>query len=132
MSTPTNSQIAQALFDTLRDGALGYTVLWPGIGLKPPTSGPWIELQFMPNQGIDNGLAPTDATVPQGIFQVNVFARPGDGIIGMNEIADEVKALYPKNATITGLVRVQRNPWSMEIEVDPDRMMVMVTIPYSG
>jgi len=49
----------------------------------------------------------------------------------MNEIADEVKALYPKNATITGLVRVQRNPYSMQIEGDPDRMMVMVTIPYT-
>ena len=61
-----------------------------------------------------------------------MFARPGDGIIGMNAIADDVKALYPKNATITGLVRVKRNPYSMQIEGEPDRMMVMVTIPYSG
>lgn len=50
----------------------------------------------MPNQGIDNGLAPTDATVPQGIFQVNVFARPGAGIIGINTLAGQIKALYPK------------------------------------
>ena len=76
-------------------------------------------------------LPPTDATVPQGIFQVNVLIRPGEGIFGINEIADQVRALYPKNASITGLVRVQRNPWSMEIEADPDRMMVMVTIPYT-
>ena len=130
--TPTNRQIAQALFTTLQDGALGYPIGWPGLEFTAPTTGSWLEVQFMPNQGIDNGLAPTDATVPQGIFQVNVFARPGDGIIGMNEIADDVKALYPKNATITGLVRVQRNPYSMQIEGDPDRMMVMVTIPYTG
>jgi len=129
--TPTNRQIAQALFSTLQAGAPGYPIGWPGLEFTAPTTGPWLEVQFMPNQGIDNGLAPTDATVPQGIFQVNVFARPGDGIIGMNEIADEIKALYPKSATITGLVRVQRNPWSMEIEADPDRMMVMVTIPYT-
>jgi len=129
--TPTNRQIAQALFTTLQAGTPGYPIGWPGLEFTAPTTGPWLEVQFMPNQGIDNGLAPTDVTVPQGIFQVNVFARPGDGIIGMNEIADEVKALYPKNATITGLVRVQRNPWSMEIEADPDRMMVMVTIPYT-
>ena len=130
--TPTNRQIAQALFSTLQAGALGYPIAWPGFDFAPPASGPWLEVQFMPNQGIDNGLAPTDVTVPQGIFQVNVFARPGDGIIGMNAIADDVKALYPKNATITGFIRVQRRPYSMEIEGDPDRMMVMVTIPYSG
>ena len=130
--TPTNRQIAQALFSTLQAGAPGYPIGWPGLEFTAPTTGPWLEVQFMPNQGIDNGLAPTDVTVPQGIFQVNVFARPGDGIIGMNAIADDVKALYPKNATITGLVRVQRRPYSMEIEGDPDRMMVMVTIPYSG
>ena len=129
--TPTNNQIAQALFSTLQAGALGYPIGWPGLEFTAPTAGPWLEVLFMPNQGIDNGLAPTDVTVPQGIFQVNVFARPGDGIIGMNEIADEIKALYPKNATITGLVRVQRNPYSMQIEGDPDRMMVMVTIPYT-
>ena len=130
--TPTNNQIAQALFSTLQAGALGYPIGWPGLEFTAPTTGPWLEVQFMPNQGIDNGLAPTDQTVPQGIFQVNVFARPGDGIIGMNAIADDVKALYPKNATITGFIRVQRRPYSMEIEGDPDRMMVMVTIPYTG
>ena len=131
MSTPTNREIAQALFTTLQAGALGHTIAWPGFDFTAPTTGPWLEVLFMPNQGIDNGLAPTDVTVPQGIFQVNVFARPGDGIIGMNEIAEEVKALYPKSATITGFVRVQRRPYSMEIEGDPDRMMVMVTIPYT-
>ena len=130
--TPTNNQIAQALFSALQTGSLGYPIGWPGLEFTAPTTGPWLEVQFMPNQGIDNGLAPTDQAVPQGIFQVNVLIRPGEGIFGINAIADQVKELYPKSATITGLVRVQRNPWSMEIEADPDRMMVMVTIPYSG
>lgn len=86
----------------------------------------------MPNQGIDNGLSPNDGVVPQGIYQVSVMGRPEVGPFTLNDVADQVKALYPKNATISGLVRVQRHPYSIELQPSDDRMMVMVTIPYTG
>ena len=130
--TPTNTAIAAALFQQLDAAALGYPVAWPGIDFTPPSSGIWLEPMVMPNTGIDNGLAPTDGTVPQGLFQVSVFDRPGRGILAVNRAADAVKAAFVKNATITGLVRVQRNPWSFEIEPNGDRLSVIVTIPYSG
>ena len=130
--TPTNTAIATALFQQLDAAALGYPVAWPGIDFTPPASGIWLEPMVMPNTGIDNGLAPTDGTVPQGLFQVSVFDRPGRGILAVNRAADAVKAAFVKNATITGLVRVQRNPWSFEIEPDGDRLSVIVTIPYTG
>jgi len=130
--TPTNTAISAALFQQLDAAALGYPVAWPGIDFTPPSSGVWLEPMVMPNTGIDNGLAPTDGTVPQGLFQVSVFDRPGRGILAVNRAADEVKAAFVKNATITGLVRVQRNPWSFEIEPNGDRLSVIVTIPYTG
>jgi len=130
--TPTNTAIATALFQQLDAAALGYPVAWPGIDFTPPSSGVWLEPMVMPNTGIDNGLAPTDGTVPQGLFQVSVFDRPGRGILAVNRAADAVKAAFVKNATITGLVRVQRNPWSFEIEPNGDRLSVIVTIPYTG
>jgi len=130
--TPTNTTIATALFSQLTAAALGYPIAWPGTDFTPPASGIWLEPMVMPNTGIDNGLAPTDGTVPQGLFQVAVFDRPGRGILAVNRAADDVKAAFLKNATITGLVRVQRNPYSFEIQPDGDRLSVIVTIPYSG
>ena len=130
--TPTNTTIATALFSHLAAASLGYPIAWPGTDFTPPASGIWLEPMVMPNTGIDNGLAPTDGKVPQGLFQVSVFDRPGRGILEVNRAADAVKAAFLKNATITGLVRVQRNPWSFEIQPDGDRLSVIVTIPYSG
>ena len=130
--TPTNTTIATALFSHLAAASLGYPIAWPGTDFTPPASGIWLEPMVIPNTGIDNGLAATDETVPQGIFQVAVFDRPGRGILAVNRAADEIKAAFLKNATITGLVRVQRNPWSFEIQPDDDRLSVIVTIPYSG
>ena len=130
--TPTNTTIATALFSQLTAAALGYPIAWPGTDFTPPASGIWLEPMVIPNTGIDNGLAPTDGTVAQGLFQVAVYDRPGRGILEVNRAADDVKAAFLKNATITGLVRVQRNPWSFEIQPDGDRLSVIVTIPYTG
>ena len=133
MPTPTNTAIAQALFTNLAAESLGYPISYPGQEFTPPNSGVWLELMVMPNTGIDNGLAPTDETVPQGLFQVSVFNRPAPGAyIVTSRAADEVKAAFLKNATITGLVRVQRNPYSFEIQPEDDRLAVIVTIPYTG
>jgi hypothetical protein len=130
--TPTNTAIATALFQQLSAAALGYPIAWPGTDFTPPAAGVWLEPMVMPNTGIDNGMAATDATVPQGLFQVAVFDRPGRGALAVNRAADDVKAAFLKNATITGLIRVQRHPWSFEIQPDADRLSVIVTITYSG
>ena len=130
--TPTNTAIATALFSQLTAAALGYPIAWPGTDFMPPATGVWLEPMVMPNAGIDNGMAATDTTIPQGIFQVGVFDRPGRGVLAVNRAADDVKAAFLKNATITGLVRVQRHPWSFEIQPDADRLSVIVTIPYTG
>jgi hypothetical protein len=130
--TPTNTTIATALFSQLTAASLGYPIAWPGTDFAPPATGIWLEPMFIPNTGIDNGLSAADTTIPQGIFQVGVFDRPGRGVLAVNRAADDVKAAFLKNATITGLVRVQRHPWSFEIQPNDDRLSVIVTIPYTG
>jgi len=130
--TPTNTTIATALFSQLTAASLGYPIAWPGTDFTPPATGIWLEPMVMPNTGIDNGLSAADPTIPQGIFQVGVFDRPGRGVLAVNRAADDVKAAFLKNATITGLVRVQRHPWSFEIQPEDDRLSVIVTIPYTG
>jgi len=131
--TPTNTQIAKELFRKLNEAALGYPVGWPGDDdFTPPATGIWLEPMFIPNTGIDNGLSAADTTIPQGIFQVGVFDRPGRGVLAVNRAADDVKAAFLKNATIINLIRVQRHPWSFEIQPEDDRLSVIVTIPYTG
>jgi len=132
MSTPTNTQIATALFSQLSAASLGYPIAWSGTDFTPPASGIWLEPMFIPNTGIDNGLSAADTTIPQGIFQVGVFDRPGRGVLAVNRAADDVKAAFLKNATIINLIRVQRHPWSFEIQPEDDRLSVIVTIPYTG
>ena len=130
--TPTNTTIATALFSQLTAASLGYPIAWPGTDFTPPATGIWLEPMVMPNTGIDNGLSAADPTIPQGIFQVGVFDRPGRGVLAVNRAADDVKAAFLKNATIINLIRVQRHPWSFEIQPEDDRLSVIVTIPYTG
>jgi hypothetical protein len=117
----------------LDNAALGYPILWPGRGGTPPNTGIWLQVQFQPNQGIDNGLGPNDKRLPQGIFQVSVFDRPSAaGWLPAQGVAQQVIDTFPKNATIVDLVRVQREPYTLPVDSMDDRLEVVVTIPYTG
>lgn len=130
--TPTNNQIYMAAITLLNNAALGYPISWPGFNFTPPSSGVWLEVSFFPNEGIDNGLAYTDGVVPRGIFQVACVNRPGAGLDAIHAAADEIRALYAKGAALVDRVRVVREPYDMELETEDDRLMVVVSIEYSG
>ena len=130
--TPTNNQIYMNAIQILKDSPLTYPVSWPGYNFDPPGAGLWLEVQFFPNQGIDNGLRYADGVVPQGILQVACVTRPGFGLETIHAAADEIRTLYAKGTAITGQVRVVRQPYDMELESEDDRLMVVVTIEYSG
>jgi hypothetical protein len=132
MTTPTTEKIMGGMLSTLRDADLDYEIAWPGVSFTPPSSGIWLEPTFQPNTGIDSGLAPTDEVVPQGMMTVLVMSRAGSGTIGILMAAEEVKAAFPKNSVIAGMVRVQRTPTVFDIGIQDDRIGVSVTIPYSG
>lgn len=130
--TPTNNEIYMAAITILNDAALGYRVSYPGFNFSPPSTGVWLEVAFFPNEGLDNGLRYADTVIPRGIFQVSCVNRPGAGLDAIHAAADEIRALYAKGTTLTGQVRVVRQPYDMELETDDDRMMVVVTVEYSG
>lgn len=130
--TPTNNQIYTAAITLLNNAALGYPISWPGFNFTPPDSGVWLEVEFFPNTGLDNGLRYADAVVPQGIYQVACVNRPGVGLADIHAAADQIRALYAKGTTLIDNVRVIREPYDMELETMDDRLMVVVTVEYSG
>lgn len=126
----TNAQIAEAFFTTVNDAALGYPIAYPSITFDPPDSGNWLELSFMPNTGIDQGIA-SPTVLKQGLLQVNVGGRPNSGLIPMQAISDTVAALFAKNSVLSGLVRISRTPYTTDIISLDDRQLLPITIEYS-
>lgn len=130
--TPTNNEIYMAGITLLNNAALGYSVSYPGYTFTPPATGVWLEVEFFPNEGLDNGLRYADTVVPRGIFQVSCANRPGSGLDAIHAAADQIRALYAKGTTLSGQVRVTREPYDMELQTEDDRLMVVVTVEYSG
>lgn len=127
----TVSTIMAACFQRLSDANLGYPIAWPGVSFEPPADGAWLEPALLSNEGLDNGLGPDDEYIPQGIFQVMIWARPGTGMIAIAGIAQTVTTVFPKDYRVSGLVRVQRIPYLTVLETTGDKIGIMVTIPYS-
>ncbi len=130
--TPTNTEIQSAFYDQLRTAFPNADIAYPGLDFTPPASGVWLEVSFFPNEGIDSGLSYDSTTVPQGLFQVSTVDRPGNGVFPVTNAAQEVQAAFSKGTTISTPVRVQRSPYQMDPIFEGDRVMVPVTIPYSG
>lgn len=127
----TNNQIQTAFYDALGNAGLGYEIAYPGVDFTPPDSGEWLEVRFLPNEGVDNGLGYSDSYVPQGIFQVSAATRPGNGVIQIGKVADDVAAVFPKGAGV-GPVRVWRHPYQQQFVTMDDRVMIPVTVEYSA
>ena len=130
--TPNNNEIYDALITILNDAALGYSVAYPGYNFTPPDSGVWLEVMFMPNRGITYDVANTEDITPQGLFQVTVYDRPGNGIDALDAAAEAVKAAFPKGTVIAGNVRVNEPPYFLSLDTEGAMMMKVVTVPYSG
>ena len=128
----TNEQIRNALYAMLNNAALGYPIAWPGFNFTPPSTGVWLQVDFFPNEGIDEGMADNSTVIPQGIFQIMVCSRPGEGVASINQAIGEVSAVFGKGSTIVGMVRVRRSPYESDRITQDDRMMIPLTIQYTG
>jgi len=126
----TNSDIAQAFFSIIDSAALGYPIAYPTKSFTPPDSGHWLEVSFMPNSGIDQGLK-SGTVLMQGLAQVNVCGRPDTGLIPLHNISEQVGALFPKNLVISGNVRVSKTPYNTDIIPLEDRIILPLTVMYS-
>ncbi|HEY7885572.1 MAG TPA: phage tail terminator-like protein [Cellvibrionaceae bacterium] len=139
----TNNQIFTGFADKLNTAALGYPIAWPGgVGqnaagvydpnFSAPATGFWLEVNHFPNRGRDEGLAYDSSYVPEGIIQVYVCDRPGEGIIPANAIVDQLLAVFPKGETLSGSVRISRKPYPTERMDMDDRFMIPVVFEYIG
>lgn len=133
MTTPNNT-ILTALNNILLNADLGYAIAWPGIPFTPPANEFWLEVRYLPNEGIQAGLANNATTVEQGIYQVSALGRTGvgagKGMINTSVVASEVQALFQKGLSIIGLIRVSRS-YQMSPIIEDDKIEIPVTIEYS-
>jgi hypothetical protein len=128
----TNTEIMTSFYTIVRDSTIvpSASIGYDGKSFTPPNTGNWLELSFMPNRGIDQSLS-SNAILKQGLLQVNIGGRPNKGIAGLQAIADQVAALFPKNTVLSGIARVSSIPYaSDDISMD-DRTILPVTISYS-
>jgi hypothetical protein len=128
----TNTEIMTSFHTIVRDSAIVPATLirYDGKIFTPPDAGNWLELSFMPNRGIDQSLS-SNAILKQGLLQVNVGGKSNQGIVGLQSIADQITALFPKNTVLSGIARVSSIPYvSDDISMD-DRTILPVTISYS-
>ena len=126
----TNTEIISSFFAALDAANLGYPISYPSITFQTPSTGNWLEVSFMPNEGIDQGIkSPT--VVKQGLFQINVCGKPDGGSIPLYTISEQVAAVFPKNTVITGNVRISKTPYNTDIISLDDRQLLPLTMMYS-
>lgn len=111
--------------------AIGLPCSYPGLGFTPPANGPWLELQWFPNQTQNYGMGDDGPSLLQGFGQLSACYRPGGGIIVGTTITDQIIVAFAKGTAFAG-VRVYRKPWTSSIIQDPERIMHPVTIPWRG
>lgn len=128
---PTNAEIQSAFFHLLSVSGFSHPISWPGIDFTTPTTGYWIESSFFPNVGDQPGLAYDSAELKQGLFQVDVYTRPGSGEIALQEQAQIVADAFPRGTFLIDRVRIIRAYLSASIKMD-DRIFIPVTIEYTG
>ena len=126
-----HNDILQAFNTALNDAALGYEISWPNIDFTPPTSGVWLEVSHFPNRGIDRTLSGQNV-IRQGMFQVVIGFRHGDGIFAANTAAQAVADVFPKLTALSN-VKVSKVPYiSATIDIEDGRVEMPLTIEYSG
>lgn len=127
----TDKDILTGVFTRMGTLATSLPIAWPGVNFTPPNSGMWLQIRHFPNEPNNIGWQ-TDAQQEYiGFVQVQVFTRPGTGIVNATEIAEEVIAHFAKG-TEFGPVCVSRRPYTSPDVVDSDWIYIPVTIPYRG
>ncbi|GGO89022.1 hypothetical protein GCM10011348_45800 [Marinobacterium nitratireducens] len=114
------------------DAAFGVPISWPGVDFTPPNSGHWIEVRLFENDPTSYGLANDAAETDRGILQVSACGRPGKGLVGIDTLADQIKAAFPKGTRVSGSIKVTRKPSSAGDIVEGDRVKIPVSIYYSS
>ena len=106
-------------------------ISWPGVQFEPPNSGMWLAVRHFPNQPNNIGWQVDAQQEYLGFLQVQVFTRPGSGIVNALEMAEDVVAHFAKG-TEFGPVCVSARPYISPDVTESDWIFIPVTIPYRG
>ncbi len=114
--------------------AAGFTVpiSYPGVTFTPPSSGSWLEVALFKNQPRQPGVRGGSHVFPLGILQITAVTRNGAGVVQLDALAEQIKSAFPRDTVLQDDVRVNLEPWDSEAITDNDRVMIPVSISYSG
>lgn len=131
------SEIPDALLDRLTSLSVGSPALpiaFPDIEFDPATDAPagsYIEAVFFRNVAKWKGLA--SGVVDQGVLVVSVIRPKGQGVIGINEDAQEVADHFARLTLTSGATRVKTfEPDIGSPMPEGDKTIVAVTIPWTA
>ena len=124
------SQILSAMFYAVK--AIGLPTAYPGSKFTPPTSGQWLELEFLPNDDIADPVNVNSGNVAQGMFRVIACNRQNTGLIPLANTATTVKDAFPLGSDITGQIRVSEWPVAKDLDAADGVMRIAVTVKYAS
>ncbi len=116
-----------AAFAALSTPAL--PVAYPDVAFTPPSTGKWLEAQWIPNRSRNYGMEDDGPTMMQGLAQVNVCFRPGGGLMAGLALANQVVQYFNKG-TRFDIARVYVKPWVANVLPETTRVAYPVTISW--
>lgn len=128
-----NGSIHKALAAKLEEAAtlLGLPVAWENTPFTPPSTGIYLEEDFLPAETEDvfiQGSAP----VRRGVYQVTLVYPTGRGTQAARALADDIADMFPNNEVLAtpGPLFVNGFPDVFSGIVDSTAYRIPVSIPY--
>ncbi len=137
MATGTDAIIMSALLDRLATFVTtpALQIAYPGIAF-PATGQPlpdsYLQASFMPNR-TDTLSVGIGRQRHQGIFQVSVWWKSGQGLVKPFDVAGAIIDHFAKGTRLTSgdvVVQINRKPWSAGPLQEADRVQIPVSAPY--
>lgn len=114
---------------TLSVGSPTLTISYPDVPFTPPTSGKYLDVALFYNRPAWEGLS--EGKLDQGLLQITVVWPEGQGVIKPAQIADAVRAHFPKGLRM-GPAKVSGEPWAASPILDAASTRLPVTIPWTA
>jgi hypothetical protein len=125
-----------ARVSTLSVGSPGLPIAYPDVAFDPATEAPdgkFVEARYFRNAPAWEGVA--SGVLDQGLLVVSVIWPKGQGVIAMNEAAQEVADHFPKGLLLVSggtRVKITREPVIASPLTEGDKTIVAVTISWTA
>ena len=133
--TGTEAKIADALFWHV--GQLttnpATDVAYPNVAFTPAGRSPYRKVEFIPNLADLVGIAFDSSRDFQGLLQVSVFWKAGDGLVKPTQVAAQIAAHFAPGTRIArnGItVRIDQKPRVISSIQEPDWTQIPVSIAW--